>query len=136
MRYVSFKINYYDKFKKSFEQEATLRNLSERTRTSYLWHINDYCRFIGKDPEQTGIDELRSYFQSMLTDGNHKPGSVKMGYYALRFLFTIIYHPPAGGGKRIFSSRHRKENIETARGLLAQEAENKPVALNPLMFTH
>ena len=92
MRHVSFKIYYYDKFKKSFEQEATLRNLSERTRKSYWWHINDYCRFTGKDPEQTGIDELRSYFQSMLTDGNHKPGSVKMGYYALRFLFTNIYH--------------------------------------------
>ena len=28
----------------------------------------------------------------MLTDGNHKPGSVKMGYYALHFLFTNIYH--------------------------------------------
>lgn len=26
----------------------------------------------------------------MLTDGNHKPGSVKMGYYALRFLFVHI----------------------------------------------
>jgi site-specific recombinase XerD len=28
----------------------------------------------------------------MLTDGNHKPGSVKMGYYALKFLFTKVYH--------------------------------------------
>lgn len=28
----------------------------------------------------------------MLTDGNHKPGSVKMGYYALRFLFVKVYH--------------------------------------------
>lgn len=28
----------------------------------------------------------------MLTDGNHKPGSVKMGYYALRFLFVHILH--------------------------------------------
>jgi integrase/recombinase XerD len=28
----------------------------------------------------------------MLTDGAHKPGSVKMGYYALRFLFTNVYH--------------------------------------------
>jgi site-specific recombinase XerD len=92
LRHVSFKINYYDKFKKNFEQEATLRNLSDRTRKSYWWHISDYCRFIGKDPEQSGIDELRSYFQSMLTDGNHKPGSVKMGYYALRFLFSNIYH--------------------------------------------
>ncbi len=27
----------------------------------------------------------------MLTDGNHKPGSVKMGYFALKFLFTQIY---------------------------------------------
>ncbi len=38
------------------------------------------------------MEELRAYFQTMLTDGNHKPGSVKMGYYALRFLFTNIYH--------------------------------------------
>jgi site-specific recombinase XerD len=28
----------------------------------------------------------------MLTEGNHKPGSVKMGYFALRFLFVNIYH--------------------------------------------
>jgi len=28
----------------------------------------------------------------MLSDGRHRPGSVKMGYYALRFLFTNIYH--------------------------------------------
>ncbi len=28
----------------------------------------------------------------MLSDGKHRPGSVKMGYYALRFLFTNIYH--------------------------------------------
>lgn len=28
----------------------------------------------------------------MLTDGNHKPGSVKMGYYAIKFLFTQVYH--------------------------------------------
>ena len=28
----------------------------------------------------------------MLTDGAHKPGSVKMGYYALRFLFVNVYH--------------------------------------------
>jgi integrase/recombinase XerD len=27
----------------------------------------------------------------LLSDGQHKPGSVKMGYYALKFLFTQIY---------------------------------------------
>jgi integrase/recombinase XerD len=86
------KDTYYDKFKKSFSQEAILRNLSNRTRESYWWHIEDYQKFHGKDPESTGTEELRSYFQSMLTDGNHKPGSVKMGYYALRFLFVNVYH--------------------------------------------
>jgi len=83
---------YYDKFKKRFLQEVTLRNLSARTRESYWWHINDYYNFHGVDPEQTSVEQLRAYFQSMLTDGNHKPGSVKMGYYALKFLFTQIYH--------------------------------------------
>ena len=28
----------------------------------------------------------------MLSDGRHKPVSVKMGYYALKFLFTQVYH--------------------------------------------
>jgi len=33
----------------------------------------------------------------MLSDGNHKPGSVKMGYFALKFLFTQIYHKQWAG---------------------------------------
>jgi len=78
--------------KKRFLQESILRNLSNRTQESYWWHIEDYQRYHGKDTESTGIEELRSYFQSMLTDGNHKSGSVKMGYYALRFLFVNVYH--------------------------------------------
>ena len=89
---LTIKFIYYDKFKKKFLQEATLRNLSPRTRESYWWHINDYYNFHQKDPELTTIEELRAYFQSMLTDGNHRPGSVKMGYYALKFLFTQVYH--------------------------------------------
>ena len=28
----------------------------------------------------------------MLTDGNHKPASVKMRYFALKFFFCNIYH--------------------------------------------
>ena len=89
---LSWLVSYYDKFKKRFEQEAVLRNLSARTRKSYWWHIADYSSFCKKYPEQTGVEELRAYFQSMLTDGNHEPGSVKMGYFALRFLFVNIYH--------------------------------------------
>lgn len=85
-------ILHYDKLKKRFLQEATLRNLSSRTRDSYWWHIADYAIFLGFDPEKSTPDNLRSYFQAMLSDGNHKPGSVKMGYYALKFLFTQIYH--------------------------------------------
>lgn len=89
----------YDKFKKRFDQEVILRNLSVRTRKSYWWHINDFQQFLSqrnshpqKDPEEASVEDLRCYFQSMLTDGGHKAGSVKMGYYALKFLFTQIYH--------------------------------------------
>jgi len=66
--------------------------LSPRTQKSYWWHIQDYQKFIKQDLENTGIEELRSYFQSILSDGIHKPGSVKMGYFALRFLFVNVYH--------------------------------------------
>jgi len=77
---------------KIFQQEVTLRNLSPRTQKSYWWHIKDYKKFVDQDPQTTGIKELRFYFQSLLSDGVHKPGSVKMGYYALRFLFVNVYH--------------------------------------------
>jgi integrase/recombinase XerD len=70
-----------------------LRNLSNRTREAYWWHIDDYQKFLmGALPEDSGITELRAYFQTMLSDGNHKPGSVKMGYFALKFLFAHILH--------------------------------------------
>ena len=66
--------------------------MSERTIESYWWHINDFSDFIKKDPSQTGIKELREYFHHMLTCGRYGPGSVKMGYYALKFLFVKVHH--------------------------------------------
>ena len=47
---------------------------------------------MGVLPEDSGTTGLRAYFQTMLSDGNHKPGSVKMGYFALKFLFAHILH--------------------------------------------
>jgi site-specific recombinase XerD len=69
-----------------------LRNLSERTIESYWWHINDFHSFIKKDPSDAGVNELRAYFHHMLTCGRYGPGSVKMGYYALKFLFVKVLH--------------------------------------------
>jgi len=69
-----------------------LRNLSPRTRESYWWHIQDFASFHNINPEQANVDHLRSYLVSMLQDGNHKPGSVKMGYYALKFMFEKVMH--------------------------------------------
>lgn len=66
--------------------------MSERTIESYWWHVNDYCSFVKKDPAQSGINELRAYFHHMLTGGKYGPGSVKMGYYALKFLFVKVLH--------------------------------------------
>lgn len=83
---------YYDKFKKRYDQEVILRNLSPRTIKSYWCDIKNYQKFHGKDAELTGVEELRSYFQTLLTDGNHKPGTVKMSYYALRFQFVNVLH--------------------------------------------
>ena len=69
-----------------------MRNLSERTIESYWWHINDFHSFIKKDPSDAGVNELRAYFHHMLTCGRYGPGSVKMGYYALKFLFVKVLH--------------------------------------------
>ena len=44
-RFIHFKYYYYDKFKKRFEQEAILRNLSNRTRNVVKLRNNGlyYC---------------------------------------------------------------------------------------------
>ena len=78
---------------KNYQQEVTLRNLSPKTQKSYWCHIQDYQKFVCKDPQTTGIKELRSYFQFLLSDGVHKPGNIKMGYFALRFLFVFFVLP-------------------------------------------
>jgi hypothetical protein len=98
---------YYDKFKKNFLQEAELRNLSSRTIESYWWHINDYYNFHKKDPVSTGIEELRTYFQSMLTDGGHKPGSIKKWSFGT------------------FVNVVRKANIALANNLLSEEKNDQ-----------
>jgi site-specific recombinase XerD len=38
------------------------------------------------------VEDLRNYFYKKLSVDGDNPGSVKMGYYALKFLFTQIYH--------------------------------------------
>jgi hypothetical protein len=60
---------YYDKFKKRCDQEVILRNLSPRSIKSYWCDIKNYQKFHGEDAELTGVEELRSYFQTLLTDG-------------------------------------------------------------------
>ena len=67
-----------------------MRNLSPRTIETYWWHIHDYCRFHGKHPGDLGTTELRNYFHNMLTCGKYGPGSIKMGYYSLKFLYTQV----------------------------------------------
>ncbi|MBT6686856.1 MAG: hypothetical protein HN704_09605 [Bacteroidetes bacterium] len=53
---------------KKISTRSYSKKLSERTQESYWWHISDYQKFCRKEPESTGVEELRAYFQSMLTD--------------------------------------------------------------------
>jgi site-specific recombinase XerD len=86
------KTNYYGRNKKNFIQETTLRNFSIRTKDSYWLSASRFIKFSNQYPELTDAEILRYYFQSKFESGNYKPGTIKLEYFALKFLFTKILH--------------------------------------------
>ncbi|MEQ8764191.1 MAG: site-specific integrase [Planctomycetota bacterium] len=78
------------KLRQRMIEELRIRNLSPRTQSSYLWHVQKFAEHYGKSPALLGPDDLRAY-QLYLVDSK----KVSWGYFnqavcALKFLYRKV----------------------------------------------
>lgn len=75
---------------KKLETELKLRNFSEKTISSYLFHNKKFLEFSKKQPESIIQDDIKLYLAYLISDKKLKPSSVNLAVCALRFLYEKI----------------------------------------------
>jgi len=75
---------------KKLETELKLRNFSEKTISSYLFHNKKFLEFSNKQPENITQDDIKLYLANLISDKKQKPSSVNLAVCALRFLYEKI----------------------------------------------
>jgi site-specific recombinase XerD len=68
-------------------EDMQIRNLSERTRESYVDCVASFARYYGKSPEKLGWEEIRNYQLHLLQDKGFSPSYVNVHVCALKFLY-------------------------------------------------
>ena len=75
---------------KKLETELKLRNFSEKTISSYLFHNKKFLEFSNKQPENITQEDIKLYLANLISDKKQKPSSVNLAVCALRFLYEKI----------------------------------------------
>ena len=74
--------------RKMMLDELQRRNYSEKTATSYLRTVREFCRYFNKSPDKLGPAQIREYQAYLLREKKHAPSTVVQEVCALRFLFV------------------------------------------------
>lgn len=108
------------------EQEMALRNLSPRTRKTYLGFVEEFLRFAEASPKEVSSSDIRTYLEWLANQGK-AASTLNTAYSALQFYFQNILHrkfftniPRAKGGKKlptILSKTEVKKMIEVTQNL-------------------
>lgn len=72
-----------DKMKKDME----LKNLSERTISTYLKCVKNFVIYYGKSPEDLGHDAIRDYLYYLLKEKNSSQATISQHYSALKLFY-------------------------------------------------
>ena len=72
-----------------------MHGFSPRTHQSYLCAVEDLVRFTGQAPQALGPEDLRGYFEHLVTVRRLAPASVRLAYSGIRFLYCEVLGWPA-----------------------------------------
>jgi len=75
---------------KKLETELKLRNFSEKTISSYLFHNQKFLDFVKKEPEEVEEDDIKAYIAHLMSDKKQKPSSVNLAVCTLKFFYGRI----------------------------------------------
>jgi integrase/recombinase XerD len=69
------------------KMDMELKNLSIRTRDTYLGCVRKFALYYGKSPNQMGRSEIRDYLHYLLKEKKASQSAVNQTYSALKFLY-------------------------------------------------
>jgi len=75
------------------EGDLRLRNYRERTVREYLRCAGKFAEHFGRSPHRLGREEVRSYLLGLKESGR-MPGTLKVHFGALRFLYAVTLSRP------------------------------------------
>lgn len=75
-------------------EDMTLRNLSPRTIDAYTWHVDKFCQYFDKQPEQLDREEIREYQLYLVNEKKASWSSFNQAVCGLRFLYEVTLRRP------------------------------------------
>jgi len=75
-------------------EDMRIRNLSQRTQTTYVEQVARFARHFGKSPELLGPAEIRSWRLHLAENKRLAASSISVTVAALRFLYTVTLRQP------------------------------------------
>jgi len=71
------------------ERDMLLKNLSDRTRKTYLACVRDFVRFHRRDPRDLGDEEIKAFLHHLIVEKKSSQSTVSQMYSALKFFYTV-----------------------------------------------
>ena len=75
-------------------EDMRIRNLSQRTQTTYVEQVARFARHFGKSPELLGPADIRTWRLHLTEDKRLAASSISVAVAALRFLYTVTLRQP------------------------------------------
>jgi integrase/recombinase XerD len=82
-----------DQLLKRVGEDLTLKGRSPQTRRKYLRVVRQFCRWLGRSPQEAGEAEVRQYLLALHERGA-SPSVIKAALAGVRFLYTVTLRRP------------------------------------------
>jgi integrase len=69
-----------------------MHGFSPRTHQSYLAAVRGLAKYTHRSPDSLSHEDLRGYFQYLVTERHLAPASVRLSYNGIRFLYLQVLH--------------------------------------------
>lgn len=79
---------------KRMAEDMQIRNFSPNTIDSYTFHVDKFCSYFGKMPEELGPDQIREYQLYLVNEKKSSWSSFNQAVCALRLLYQITLGKP------------------------------------------
>ena len=66
-----------------------LKNLSDRTRKTYLACVRDFAKYHHRDPRELGDEEIKAFLHHLIVEKKASQSTVSQMYSALKFFYVV-----------------------------------------------